>query len=64
MNLKAVPPLEWNNVVSELKQVASDPSPANLMRAIRDLGALLSKHLPATPTHVHELADSRRIECK
>src|SRR6267143_183575 len=46
--LKAVPPLEWNHCLFELKQVGENPDVQSLLAALRDLGVLLGKHLPAT----------------
>ncbi len=62
--LKAVPPLKWNHAVFDLKQVALDPQPENLIKAIRVLGCLLAECLPATGEYCHELSDSPRIELK
>lgn len=62
--LKAVPPLEWNNAVFELKKIARRPDPESLVKAVRDLGSLLSEHLPPTGENPNELADGPRIELK
>lgn len=62
--LKAVPPLEWNNSVYELKKIARQPDPDSLVQAARDLGTLLAEHLPATGENPNELADGPRIELK
>lgn len=62
--LKAVPPLEWNNAVYELKKIARQPDPDSLVQAARDLGILLAEHLPATGENPNELADGPRIELK
>ena len=62
--LKAVPPLEWNHAVFELKRVAEDPKPDKLISAMRELGALLAEHLPATGENPNELADGPSIELK
>jgi len=62
--LKAVPPLEWNNSVYELKKIARQPDPDSLVQAARDLGTLLAAHLPATGENPNELADGPRIELK
>jgi putative membrane protein len=62
--LKAVPPLEWNHAVFDLKQVALDPQPEKLIMALRVLGCLLTECLPETREHRHELSDWPRIELK
>lgn len=62
--LKAVPPLKWNNSLFELKQVAQAPRPVHLIKSLRELGALLAEHLPATGKNPNELADGPRIELK
>ena len=62
--LRAVPPLKWNHAVFDLKQVALDPRPEELIKAIRVLGCLLAECLPATHEHRNELSDSPRIELK
>ena len=62
--LKAIPPLKWNHSVFELKQIANDPDPTELVRAMRDLGTVLAEHLPATGENPNELADGPRIELK
>jgi putative membrane protein len=62
--LKAVPPMKWNHSLFELRQIATDPDPIQLVRAMRDLGAVLAAHLPATGENPNELADGARIELK
>jgi putative membrane protein len=62
--LKAVPPLKWNHSVFELKEVAQKCEPADLISALRNLGAVLAEHLPATGENPNELADGPRIELK
>jgi len=62
--LKAVPPLQWNHSVFELKKIARKPEPEKLIKAVRDLGSLLAEHLPATGENPNELADGPRIELK
>jgi putative membrane protein len=62
--LKAVPALKWNNSVFELKRIGKNPEPENLVKAIGDLGALLSEHMPATGENPNELPDGPRIELK
>ena len=60
--LRVMPPLKWNHAVFELRQVALDPQPEKLVKAVRELGCLLAECLPATREHPHELSDSPRIE--
>ena len=62
--LKAVPPLKWNHSIFELKQVARNPEPANLIKVVSEIGGLLAEHLPATGENPNELADGPRIELK
>jgi putative membrane protein len=60
--LKAVPPLEWNHILFELKEVGANPNVDTLLSSLRNLGILLSKHLPATGENPNELPDMPRIE--
>jgi len=60
--LKTVPPLEWNQNLFELKEAGSNPDPDTLLQALRNLGALLGKHLPATGENPNELPDMPRFE--
>jgi putative membrane protein len=62
--LKAVPPLEWNHRLFELTQVGRNPDRNSLLKALRDLGALLAKHLPATGENPNELPDMPRFELR
>jgi putative membrane protein len=62
--LQAVPPLKWNHSVFELKQVAQKPEPERLLKALSDLGVLLTQYLPPTGENPNELADGPRIELK
>jgi putative membrane protein len=62
--LKAVPALKWNNSVFELKRIGRQPEPESLIKAVRDLGRLLSEHMPATGENPNELPDGPRIELK
>jgi len=62
--LQAVPPLKWNHSVFELKQVAQKPEPERLLKALGDLGVLLTQYLPPTGENPNELADGPRIELK
>lgn len=60
--LKAVPPLEWNQILFELKEAGRNPDVPTFLQALRNLGALLGKHLPATGENPNELPDMPRIE--
>jgi putative membrane protein len=62
--LKAVPPLKWNQSVFELKQVGRNADCETLIKAVRELGAVLAEHLPPTGENPNELADGARIELK
>ena len=62
--LKAVPPLKWNHSVFELKEIAQTPNAETLIKALRELGAVLAECLPATGENPNELADGPRIELK
>lgn len=60
--LKAVPPLEWNHRLFELKEAGKNPDVQTLLKALRNLGELLAKHLPPTGENPNELPDMPRIE--
>ena len=62
--LKAIPALKWNNAVFGLKQVAGNPDSENLIKAVRELGDLLTQCLPPTGENPNELPDGPRIELK
>ena len=62
--LKAVPALEWNHAVFELKRIAGNPDPDKLIAGMRELGELLAEHMPATGENPNELADGPSIELK
>jgi len=62
--LKAVPSLEWNHSLFELKNAGLSCDPEIVTKALRDLGALLAEHLPATGENPNELPDAPRIELK
>lgn len=62
--LKAMPPMQWNTVIHELKQLARQCDPERLIASIKDLGKVLSEHLPATGENPNELVDGPRIELK
>jgi putative membrane protein len=60
--LKAVPPLEWNHCLFALQEAGRNPDANNFLKALRNLGELLSKHLPPTGENPNELPDMPRIE--
>jgi putative membrane protein len=62
--LKAIPALQWNHSVFELKRVAHGADADKLIAAMRELGALLAEHMPATGENPNELADGPSIELK
>ena len=62
--LKAAPPLEWNERVYELHRAGRVPQMDTLMRAIRELGALLASCLPPTGENPNELPDMPRFDLK
>lgn len=62
--LKAVPTRKWNHSLFELKQVGQKPEPNRLLKALRDLGALLAECLPPTGENPNELADAPSIDLK
>src|SRR5205809_2764811 len=62
--LKAVPAMEWNHAVFDLKQVAKKADPDKLCEALRNLGCVLAECVPATGENLNELADGPRIELK
>ena len=62
--LKAVPALKWNTAIFELKQIADHCGADDLVASLRELGAVLAEHLPATGENPNELVDGPRIELK
>jgi putative membrane protein len=62
--LKAAPPLEWNERVYELHRAGRIPQLVTLRKEIRELGALLAKHLPPTGKNPNELPDMPRFDLK
>ena len=62
--LKAMPPLQWNTAIHELKDLARQCDPDGLIESLRNLGKLLAEHLPATGENPNELVDGPRIELK
>jgi putative membrane protein len=62
--LKGVNALEWNQVVFELHQAGRKAQPQPLLSELENLGALLTRHLPATGENPNELPDAPRFELK
>jgi len=62
--LKAAPPLEWNERVYELHRAGRVPQLQTLMKAIRELGAVLAECLPPTGENPNELPDMPRFDLK
>ncbi len=62
--LKAMPPLEWNTSIHELKNLAANCEPEKLIASLSNLGKVLAAHMPATGENPNELADGPRIELK
>jgi putative membrane protein len=60
--LKGVNALEWNQILFELHEAGKRPDPETLLAGLGKLGALLSKHLPATGENPNELPDAPRFE--
>jgi putative membrane protein len=60
--LKAVPALEWNQVLFELHQAGKQPRPETLSAGLEKLGILLAQHLPASAENLNELPDAPRFE--
>jgi putative membrane protein len=62
--LKAVPAEDWNERLFELHQAGRRPDVQTYLAALRNLGTLLSKHLPATDENPDELPNQPRFELK
>lgn len=62
--LKGVPPREWNQSLFALKEAGRNPDSQSLLKALRELGELLGKHLPATGENPNELPDMPRFELR
>ncbi len=60
--LKAVPALEWNQIVFELHQAGKQPHPETLSAGLEKLGVLLAQHIPASAENPNELPDAPRFE--
>jgi putative membrane protein len=62
--LSATPPLKWNDCLFALHQAGREPRVETLTEALRELGALLKEHLPATGSNPNELPDTPRFDLK
>lgn len=62
--LKAMPPLEWNTSIHELKSLATNCEPDKLIASLKNLGRVLAAHMPATGENPNELVDGPRIDLK
>jgi putative membrane protein len=62
--LKGVNALEWNQQLFELHEAGRKADAPTLQTGLENLGALLSKHLPATGENPNELPDAPRFELK
>jgi putative membrane protein len=60
--LKAVPSLEWNQALFELRQAGKEPRPETLTAGLEKLGLLLAQYLPASADNPNELPDAPRFE--
>lgn len=60
--LKAVPALDWNQIVFELHESGKDPQPDRLIDVLRKLGNILAQNLPASKENPNELPDEPRFE--
>ena len=62
--LKGVNALEWNQLLFELHEAGRKADAPTLLAGMENLGALLTKHLPATGENPNELPDAPRFELK
>jgi uncharacterized membrane protein len=62
--LRKVPSQEWNRELAELHLIGHTPEPKSFLAAIREFGALLTSHVPATAENPNELPDLPRFELK
>ena len=62
--LKGVNALEWNQLLFELHEAGRKADAPTLLAGMKNLGALLAKHLPATGENPNELPDAPRFELK
>ena len=60
--LKAIPALEWNQQMFALHEAGRTGDADVLLKALRDLSALLAAHLPATGENPNELPDTPGFE--
>ena len=60
--LKAVPSLEWNQALFELRQAGKEPRPETLTAGLEKLGLLLAQYLPASADNPNDLPDAPRFE--
>lgn len=60
--LKAVPALEWNQVLFDLHEAGKQPHPETLSAGLEKLGVLLALHIPAGTENPNELPDAPRFE--
>ena len=60
--LRAVPALEWNQALFELRQAGKQPRPETLTAGLEKLGLLLAQYLPASADNPNELPDAPRFE--
>ena len=62
--LRKVPSQEWNLELAELQQIGHAPEPRTFMAAVREFGAILTSHVPATGENPNELPDQPRFDVK
>jgi putative membrane protein len=62
--LSATPPRKWNDCLFALHQAGRESSVETLTGALRELGAVLKEHLPATGENPNELPDAPRFDLK
>jgi putative membrane protein len=62
--LKAAPPQEWNKRLADLTEAGRKPQLRSLTEALRSLGSLLARHIPATGENPNELPDMPRFDLK
>ena len=62
--LRKVPSQEWNLELAELQQIGHAPEPRKFMAAVREFGAILISHVPATGENPNELPDQPRFDVK
>jgi putative membrane protein len=60
--LKAVPALEWNQVLFDLHEAGKEPHPKTLLAGLKKLGVLLALHIPPGAENPNELPDAPRFE--